>query len=272
MKQGKVYLVGAGPGDPKLITVRGAECIREADVILYDRLANSALLEYARPDVELIYGGKMPKNHTLRQEEINQLLVDKALEGHIVCRLKGGDPSVFGRVGEEALLLAQHNIPFEIVPGVTSGIAAAAYAGIPVTHREYASSFAMVTGHDTDEEDGLDGIATGTEAEKSGSTPPRRKKVNWAALAQGVDTIAFYMGTGRLGQICDRLMTYGRDPQTPVAVIEWGTTPDQRTVTGSLLTIVEKVQQHDLKHPAIILVGEVVQLREQLQWFQEKPL
>lgn len=250
MKRGTVYFVGAGPGDPKLITVRGAECLRAADVIIYDRLANAELLDYAGAEAELIYCGKMPNDHTLRQEQINQLLVDKALEGKTVTRLKGGDPSVFGRVGEEAEAVARHGIRFEIVPGITSGIAAAAYAGIPVTHRDYASSFALVTGHHRDD--------------------ASRDRVNWEALAKGVDTIAFYMGVHHLSYICDQLIKHGRAPETPAALIRWGTMPDQMTVTGTLATIGEQAHRHRATHPAIILVGEVVKLRDRLQWFENK--
>jgi uroporphyrin-III C-methyltransferase len=250
MSIGKVYLVGAGPGDPKLITLRGLECIQQADVIIYDRLANPELLHYAKPEVELIYCGKLPDHHTLRQEEINQLLVTKALEeGKIVTRLKGGDPSVFGRVGEEAVELAKNGIQFEIVPGVTSGIAAAAYAGIPVTHREYASTFAMVTGHVGSEE---------------GS-----QRLQWDALAKGIDTIAFYMGAANLQTIAYELIRHGKSPDTPVAIIQWGTTPKQRTLTATLETIYEEAQTHQFSHPAIILVGEVVKLREHMSWFEE---
>jgi uroporphyrin-III C-methyltransferase len=250
MEKGTVYLVGAGPGDPKLITVRGLECIQCADVIIYDRLANPELLNHAKKGVELIYCGKLPDNHTLRQEEINQLLVKKALAGKSVTRLKGGDPSVFGRVGEEAVELAKHGIPFEIIPGISSGIAAAAYAGIPVTHREHASSFAMVTGHARED------------------SP--KENINWGALAQGIDTIAFYMGIANLGYISEQLIKHGRDPGTPVALIHWGTTAKQKTLVGTLKNIEEEARKQQFSHPSIILVGEVVKLREQMQWFEEK--
>ncbi|MDT3417039.1 uroporphyrin-III C-methyltransferase [Brevibacillus aydinogluensis] len=250
-QRGKVYLVGAGPGDPKLITVKGLECLRAADVVIYDRLANPALLEHVREDAERIYCGKLPRNHTMRQEAINELLAEKALEGKTVVRLKGGDPCVFGRVGEEVEHLAQRGVPFEIVPGVTAGIAAPAYAGIPVTHREHGSSFAVVTGH-------LSGGKSAEEEER------------WRALARGVDTVAFYMGIANLPLICARLLEHGRRPDTPVAVIARGTLPEQATVTGSLATIVETVQRHPgISNPAIILFGDVVQLREKIKWFEE---
>ena len=250
MKKGIVYLVGAGPGDPKLITVYGMECIQKADVILYDRLANEELLKYAKDDAELIFCGKQPGKHKLIQEQIHELLVEKALEGKIVTRLKGGDPCVFGRVGEEAEVLAELDIPFEIVPGITSGIAAPAYAGIPVTHRDYASSFAIVTGHG--------------RAEKG------EDHLNWSALAQGIDTIAFYMSVGNLSYICKKLIEHGKPAETPVAIIQWGTTEKQKTVTGILATIEEKAANEQITHPSIVLVGEVVQLREKIKWFEEK--
>lgn len=247
MSKGMVYLVGAGPGDPKLITVKGLECIQKADVLVYDRLANPKLLQYAKQDAEMIYCGKLPNDHTLRQEVINELLATKALEGKIVTRLKGGDPCVFGRVGEEAEVLVQHGVPYEIVPGVTSGIAAPAYAGIPVTHREYASSFAIVTGH-------------------AGELEDEKSVQKWKALATGIDTIAFYMGMNKLPYICDQLIRYGRNPETPVAVIAWGTTSKQQVVVGELGDITRNPDLEKISNPAIILVGEVVRLRERLDW------
>ncbi|WP_070119528.1 uroporphyrinogen-III C-methyltransferase [Bacillus marinisedimentorum] len=252
MKQGKVMLVGAGPGDEKLITVKGMEAICRADVILYDRLANPKLLTYAKDGCELIYGGKLPKRHFLRQEAINQALVEKALEGKLVVRLKGGDPNVFGRVGEEAEALAQYGIPFEIVPGITSGIAAPAYAGIPVTHREFGGSFAVVTAHD-----------------KSKDGKP---SINWEGLASGVDTIAFYMGVANLSYICDNLKKHGKSPGTPVILIQWGTFGRQQTLEGTLDTIAEKAEAVQFKNPAITLVGDIVSLRDKTKWFEKKPL
>ncbi|MBZ5749992.1 MULTISPECIES: uroporphyrinogen-III C-methyltransferase [Metabacillus] len=249
MTKSTVYLVGAGPGDPKLITVYGLECIQKSDVILYDRLVNKQLLNHARKDSELIFCGKLPGKHELIQEQINELLVEKALEGKSVTRLKGGDPCVFGRVGEEAEVLAKNDIKFEIVPGITSGIAAPAYAGITVTHRDYASSFAIVTGH--------------------GRAEKQEDHLNWSALAQGIDTLAFYMGVGNLNYICKKLIENGKNPDTPVAVIQWGTTEKQKTLTGKLDTIEKKVKQAGIKHPSIIIVGEVVTLREKIKWFDE---
>jgi uroporphyrinogen III methyltransferase/synthase len=252
MKTGTVFLVGAGPGDIGLITVKGLEAIRQADVILYDRLANPKLLEFASSDCELIYSGKLPDRHILRQEKINELLVEKALAGKTVVRLKGGDPGVFGRVGEEAASLAQYQIPFEIVPGISSGIAAPLYAGIPVTHRDYAESFAVVTAHD-----------------KSKDGKPM---LDWEGLARGVDTIAFYMGVGNLPFICENLIAHGKPITTPVVLIQWGTFSRQKTLEGTLANIYEKAVEAKFSNPAIILVGEVVSLREKISWFEKKPL
>ncbi|MEH7093671.1 uroporphyrinogen-III C-methyltransferase [Neobacillus vireti] len=252
MKTGKVFLVGAGPGDVGLITVKGLEALKKAEVILYDRLANPKLLEYAGSDCELIYCGKLPDRHTLRQENINDLLVEKALAGNIVVRLKGGDPGIFGRVGEEAAALAEYQIPFEIVPGISSGIAAPLYAGIPVTHREYAESFAVVTAHD-----------------KSQDGKPL---LDWEGLARGVDTIAFYMGVGNLPFICENLIQHGKPSSTPVILIHWGTFGRQKTLQGTLADISEKVLEAKFSNPSIILVGEVISLREKISWFEKKPL
>lgn len=252
MKTGKVFLVGAGPGDVRLITVKGMEAIKQAEVILYDRLANPKLLEYAPADCELIYCGKLPDRHILRQENINDLLVEKALEGKLVVRLKGGDPGVFGRVGEEAAALAQYQIPFEIVPGISSGIAAPLYAGIPVTHREYAESFAVVTAHD-----------------KSKDGKPL---LDWEGLARGVDTIAFYMGVGNLPFICENLIQHGKPADTPVILIQWGTFGRQKTLQGTLVDIAEKVAAAKFSNPSIILVGNVISLREKISWFEKMPL
>lgn len=252
MNTGKVFLVGAGPGDPGLITVKGLNAIKKADVILYDRLANPKLLEFAERDCELIYCGKLPDRHTLRQENINGLLVEKALAGNTVVRLKGGDPGVFGRVGEEAAALAHYKIPFEIVPGISSGIAAPLYAGIPVTHREHAESFAVVTAHD-----------------KSENGKPI---LDWEGLARGVDTIAFYMGVGNLPYICENLIHHGKPASTPVILIHWGTLGRQKTLQGTLAEIAERAVAEKFRNPSIILVGDVISLREKISWFEQKPL
>lgn len=245
---GKVFIVGAGPGDPKLITVKGLECIQQADVIAYDRLVNTQLLSYAKPTANLIFCGKSPGLHGLIQDQINELLVSESIKGNTVVRLKGGDPFVFGRGAEEAAILSQNNIPFEIIPGITAGIAAPAYAGIPVTHRDHATSFAIVTGHGR-EEKGNDFL-------------------DWASLATGIDTLAFYMSVGNIQHIVNQLITNGRSKDTPVAVIEWGTTDKQRTITSTLELIPEKIANESIQNPAMILVGEVVSLREQIKWFE----
>ncbi|KEK23688.1 uroporphyrinogen-III C-methyltransferase [Bacillus gaemokensis] len=246
---GKVYIVGAGPGDPDLISVKGVKCIEKADVILYDRLVNKELLAYAKPDADLIYCGKLPNYHTMKQETIHAFLVKYAKKGKVVTRLKGGDPFVFGRGGEEAEALAKHGIPFEIVPGITAGIAASAYAGIPVTHRDASASFAVVTGHRKE----------GTEEE-----------VKWENLAKGVDTLAVYMGVSNLPYICEQLLKYGKKEDTPAAIIEWGTTSLQRTVTGTLGTIVAIAKNEQIQNPSMIVIGEVVRFREKIHWFEQQ--
>lgn len=251
-KAGVVYLVGAGPGDPKLITIRGLEAIQRADVVVYDRLASPILLKHMKPGAEKIFVGKLPNKHMMKQEEINQLLVDLALQGKTVTRLKGGDPSVFGRVGEEAEALVKYGIPFEMVPGITSAIAVPAYAGIPVTHRDFTSSFSIVTGHEY--------------KNKTYSA------VNWKNLAQASGTLIFLMGVANLETICRELLQGGKSPDTLVAVIRWGTWMEQQTLAGSLKDISEKVKAAGLTSPAVTIVGEVVKLREKLAWFEKKPL
>ena len=248
-----IYLVGSGPGDPGLFTLKGVRCMEEADAVVYDRLAPEALLGYARPEAERIYVGKKPGNPTMSQEEINDLLVELGRAGKTAVRLKGGDPYIFGRGGEEALALIEAGLPFEVVPGVTSGVAAPAYAGIPVTHRHVSTSVAFVTGH----EDPTKG----------------RTDVDWTKLANGADTLVLYMGVGRLAEISAGLISAGRAPNTPVACVRWGTVPEQRTVTGTLEDIADRVAEAGLKPPAIIVVGEVVALREAgLDWYERRPL
>lgn len=249
---GKVFLVGAGPGDPGLITLKGVDCIAGADVVVYDYLAAPALLAHARPDADMIYVGKKGGRHTLPQDGINALIVEKALQGSVVTRLKGGDPFIFGRGGEEVEVLVAAGIPFEIVPGVTAAIGASAYAGIPLTHRDYTSDVAFVTGHEDP-----------TKADSS---------IDWGALATGIGTLVFFMGVKNLPTIAANLTTNGRAPGTPVAVIRWGTTPKQKTVTGTLDTIVDETRRAGIKAPAIIIVGGVVNLRKTMQWFEKRPL
>jgi uroporphyrinogen III methyltransferase/synthase len=252
MTVGKVYLVGAGPGDPGLITVKGTECLRKAGVVVYDHLLDETLLECAAEGAERVYVGKSGARHEMEQDEINRLLVEKAKTGRTVVRLKGGDPFVLGRGGEEAEYLLQNGVPFEIVPGVTSAIAVPAYAGIPVTHRGLASSFAIITGHED----------------------PRKEvsSINWAHLARGVDTLVFLMGRANLSSIADKLIENGRPTDTPVAVIRDGTRPEQETVTGTLADIAEKAEKKGLRAPVIIVVGKVAALREKLRWFDNGPL
>lgn len=248
----KVYLVGAGPGDPGLITVKGRECIQTADIIIYDYLASSTLLKYAPPNAEMIYVGKKGGDHTLSQDGINALIVEKSKAGLTVCRLKGGDPFIFGRGGEEAEVLVAKGIPFEVVPGVTSAVAAAAYAGIPLTHRKLTATLAFVTGHEDPHKE--------------------ESSIDWESLARGIGTLVFFMGVKNLPDITQKLIANGKSPDTPVALIRWGTTPNQQTVTGNLDNISERVKKAGLKAPAIIVVGEVVQLRKTLKWFETRPL
>ena len=251
---GKVYLIGAGPGDYKLLTLKACGCLGNADVVVYDRLADDRILGYAPEGAELIYVGKASSQHTMPQEKINQLLVDLAKEGKTVVRLKGGDPFVFGRGGEEALLLKENNISFEIVPGITSAIAVPAYAGIPVTHRGVAASFAVVTGHEDP-----------TKADSD---------INWPQLATATDTLVFLMGVANLPKITAKLMENGRSGDTPVAIIRWGTKAQQQVWTSTVAEAAEMAQRENIKPPCIFLVGNVVNLREQLAWFDgaEKPL
>ena len=251
---GFVSLVGAGPGDPELITVKGLRRLQAADSVLYDRLVNPVLLQECRPDAELIYVGKHGVQTSYSQEMINALLVQKAKFGRNVVRLKGGDPFIFGRGGEEALALREANIPFEIVPGISSAVAAPAYAGIPVTHRHIAASVAIVAGHE-DPHKNLQ-----KNSGKGGSSH------NWQALA-GVDTLVILMGVGRLEAISQELIAAGRSGETPAALVRWGTTDEQETVEGTLGTIAQKAREAGLKAPATLIVGEVVRLRSHLRWF-----
>jgi uroporphyrinogen III methyltransferase/synthase len=250
--QANVYLVGAGPGDPGLITVAGLDAIKAADVIVYDFLAAPELLNHAKEGAELIYAGKRGGEHTLSQEAINRLIVEKALAGRVVLRLKGGDPFVFGRGGEEIEELIDAGVSFAIVPGVTSAIAAPAYAGIPLTHRRFASCATFVTGHEDPTKQ-----ATG---------------IDWQALARTGGTLVFFMGVKNLPHITQELLKNGLEPETPAALIRWGTTTSQQSVTGSLATIVDDVKRAGLSPPCIIIVGKVVSLREKMRWFETRPL
>ncbi|HAG50889.1 MAG: uroporphyrinogen-III C-methyltransferase [Deltaproteobacteria bacterium GWC2_42_51] len=252
MTQGKVYLIGAGPGDPGLITVKAAECIKGADVVVYDYLANKKFLEYAREKAEIIYVGKIGGAHTLPQDKINELIIEKAKKGKIIARLKGGDPFIFGRGGEEAEEIVAAGIDFEVIPGVTAGVAAAAYAGIPLTHRDFTTTVAFITGHEDPTKD--------------------ESNIYWDKISTGIGTLVFYMGIGNLEPNMKKLMENGRSPDTPVALIRWGTTSQQETLVGTIADIAEKAKKANFKAPAITVVGGVVSLRNKLRWFDERPL
>lgn len=249
---GKIYLVGAGPGDPALLTLRGKECLQQADVVFYDYLANPDLLAHAPANAEKIYVGRRGRGRYLAQEEISRLLIDKAKAGKTVVRLKGGDPFVFGRGGEEAEAIAEADLPFEIVPGVTSAVAVPAYAGIPVTHRTLASAVTFVTGHED----------PGKEAEA----------LEWPRLATATGTLVFLMGMKNLPSIVSRLLAEGKPGTTPAAVIRWGTRNEQRTVVGTLNDIADKAAAAGMEPPTVIVIGEVVRLRQHLNWFENRPL
>lgn len=252
MEPGKAYLVGAGPGDPELLTLKGRRALIEADVVVYDRLANPRLLTHARTDAERIYVGKEAHRHAMSQDEINALLVERVGAGQVVCRLKGGDPFVFGRGGEEGESLTAAGLSWEYVPGVTSAIAVPGYAGIPVTHRGLCAAFAVVTAHE--------------DPSKGPSS------IRWDQLAAGVDTLLFLMGVERLPLIVERLLEHGKPATTPVAVVSWGTYSRQRTVEGTLADIVSRCEDAEMEPPAVTVVGEVAALRDRLRWFDNRPL
>ncbi len=252
MNNGIVYLVGAGPGDPSLITLRGVDCLHRADVVVYDYLANEQLLSHAPEGAERIYAGKIGGRHNQGQDEINSLLVTKAGAGKVVVRLKGGDPFVFGRGGEECEALREAGIPFEVVPGVTAAVGASAYSGIPLTHRDITASVAFVTGQ---------------EGEHKGGS-----NIDWDRLSLGGGTVVFYMGVTTLRRNMQRMMEHGRSPHTPVALVRWATTACQQVLVGTLADIADRAEECGFKPPAITIVGEVVALREKLQWFEKRPL
>ncbi len=258
----RVSLVGAGPGDPGLLTVRGAKLLEAADVVIYDFLANPELLHHA-PGAEAIYVGKQAASHSMTQEQINSLLIEKAKTGKRVVRLKGGDPFVFGRGGEECEALAAAGIAFEVVPGITAAIAAPAYAGIPVTHRDLNSSFTFITGHEKEQEY--------RDPESLSRDPGDSTDIDWASIAR-LPCIAFYMGVKSLPRICCKLIENGMPPDMPAATIRWGTTPRQRTVVATLADLPQRVEQAELKPPALTIVGKVVSLRQTLNWFESRPL
>ncbi|MEW6570871.1 MAG: uroporphyrinogen-III C-methyltransferase [Nitrospirota bacterium] len=252
MAKGKVYLVGAGPGDIGLLTIKGLRCLQKAEVVIYDFHLNAQVLNFINHEAEYIYAGKRGGHHALAQDEINKILIKKAKEGKIICRLKGGDPFVFGRGGEEAEILAKEGIEFEVVPGVSSSIAAPAYAGIPLTHRLYSSSFAVVPGYE--------------------DHTKNKSSIDWARLSTGVGTLVFLMAVKNVDFITRKLIEHGRSPSTPVAVIRWGTRPDQTTVVGTLENISHLMKAKEIKPPAVMVVGEVVKLRECLNWYEKKPM
>ena len=250
--KGMVYLVGAGPGDPGLLTVRGKECLCMADVVIYDYLANPSFLDYARDRADLVYVGKRGGAHTMSQAQINEMIVERAQEGKVVVRLKGGDPFIFGRGGEEAQELVKAGVDFEVVPGITSAISVPAYAGIPITHRDHTSTVAFIAGN----EDPL--------KEKS--------SIAWDKLATAVGTLVFLMGMGNLSKIAGKLINHGRSPDTPVAVVQRGTQAEQKTEVGTLENISRLAEESGIGPPAVIVVGDVVRLREELNWFETRPL
>jgi len=250
--KGIVYLIGAGPGDPDLITLKGRECLKKADIIVYDYLVNESLLSLAHTDAKIIYVGKKSGHHTMPQKDINNLLIESSRKGLTVARLKGGDPFIFGRGGEEGVELSKAGIIFEIIPGVTSAVAAPAYAGIPLTHRNFASTVCFVTGHE--------------------DPTKEESHINWNALAQSSGTLVFLMGIAHLEKIVKKLIDMGKPPSTPAAVVGSGTMPNQRTIIGTLANIDQKVKDTNLGAPGVIVVGDVVNLSEHLNWFESRPL
>jgi len=250
--KGKVYLVGAGPGDIGLLTVKGLRCLQKAEVVIYDFHLNAQILNYINHKAEFIYAGKRGGHHTMTQNEINSMLIKKAKEGNIICRLKGGDPFVFGRGGEEAEILSKEGIEFEVVPGVSSSIAAPAYAGIPLTHRLISSSFAVIPGYE--------------------DITKEESAIKWSKLATGVGTLVFLMAVKNVALIAQKLIENGLSPHTPVAIVRWGTRPDQTTIVGNLESIAGILKEKDIKPPAVMVVGEVVRLRESLNWYEKKPM
>jgi uroporphyrinogen III methyltransferase/synthase len=249
---GKVYLVGGGPGDPSLITIKAIECLKEADVVIYDHLIDKELLDYAKLDALLIYAGKYSRGEVLSQEEINRLILKEARKGKIVVRLKGGDPYLFGRGSEESLYLYKNKIPFEVVPGISSALAVPNYAGIPLTHRGVSSMVTIITGHED----------------------PKKKNsdINWEALARLKGTLVILMGMENLSQIVENLIYFGKDKDTEVAIIRWGTTSSQKVVKGRLKDIVNKAEREKFLPPCVIVIGKVVSFLKQLDWFTKKPL
>jgi uroporphyrin-III C-methyltransferase len=247
LETGKVWLVGAGPGDPELLTVKAARLIAQADALVYDHLVSDSIMALARPDARRIYAGKEASNHTLPQDSINQLLVELANENLSVVRLKGGDPFIFGRGGEELETLAESGIPFEVVPGVTAAAGCAAYAGFPLTHRDHAQAVTFVTGH----------LKDGTV------------NLDWQALSRPKQTVVFYMGIGAASEICRQMIAHGLPSMTPAAVVRNGTQPDQKTLLATLGTLPQRIAESGIKPPALIIIGSVTKLHEKLNWFEK---
>jgi uroporphyrin-III C-methyltransferase/precorrin-2 dehydrogenase/sirohydrochlorin ferrochelatase len=243
--QGEVYLVGGGPGDPDLLTFKALRLMQQADIVLYDRLVSEGVLNLVRRDAERVYVGKSRDDHAVAQQDINQLLVDYAKQGLRVLRLKGGDPFIFGRGGEEIELLAENNVLFQVVPGITAASGCSAYAGIPLTHRDHAQSVRFLTGH----------------------TKDGRLDLDWSSLLDTRQTLVFYMGLVSLEEICRELLVHGRDSQTPAALIEKGTTTNQQVVIGSLTTLADKVKSAEVKAPTLLIIGSVVSLHKELSWY-----
>ncbi|MCP5464906.1 MAG: uroporphyrinogen-III C-methyltransferase [Deltaproteobacteria bacterium] len=263
-KPGKVFIVGAGPGDPELLTLKAVRCLQKADVILHDRLIPKEVLKQHAPQAKLIYVGKKASYHTLAQDKIEELLLQLSLQGKTVVRLKGGDPFIFGRGGEEVSFLKQHGVVCEIVPGISSALAVPLYAGIPLTHRDFASGFAVVTGHENPKKSGTIPYRAGEERKAS-------QWVDWEKLAQ-MDTIVFLMSVGNARANMNELIRFGKDPQTPAAAIRWGSTAKQKTLVSDIAGLADKIEQSGFKAPAVIVVGGVVGLREKISWFENKAL
>ncbi len=249
LPKGKVWLVGAGPGDPELLTIKAARLISRADALVYDHLVGAGVMELAHPGARRVYAGKEASNHTLPQDSINQLLVDLAREGLSVVRLKGGDPFIFGRGGEELETLVEAGIPFEVVPGITAASGCAAYSGFPLTHRDHAQAVTFVTGH----------LKDGTV------------NLDWPALARPCHTVVFYMGIGAADEICRLMVVHGLPPETPAAIVHRGTTAKQRTLVATLGTLPQRLRESGITPPALIVVGSVVGLHEKLNWFELTP-
>jgi len=251
---GKVYLIGAGPGDPKLLTLRAVEAIQDSHVIVYDYLVNPEILAHSRRNTELIYVGKRGGHKSISQSEINRLLIERALEGQVVARLKGGDPFIFGRGGEEAEALQDAGIHWEVIPGVSSGVAAAAYAGIPLTHRQHSSSVAFITGHDASDTD--------------------KKSVDWKMAAHSADTLVIFMCAERIASIVRKLVESGRSRSTPIALVRWGSYEHQEVYSGTLADLIEadEASLFKIEPPAVAIVGEVAAFAQKLSWFGSEEL